>query len=78
MKKQGSRRSVRGVPTSRSTFDLPEDTRNKLRTLAAAKGSTLNEIIRRLIDVASMPDGSKGERLCVCNGERAIVAVIAM
>lgn len=63
------------APTVSVRFDLSEDARAKLEHLAVARGTSMKTVIQRLIEAASMPDASKGQRLCVCSGERVVTTI---
>lgn len=57
---------------NRFCVDLSDPLSAKLEQLAKYHATTKSDVIKKLIEAASMPARERGERLCVCDGSRVL------
>lgn len=58
----------------RFCVDLTPAEDKRLEDLATLLGVTKGAVVRRLIEVASVPKREAGQKLCVCDGERRVLS----
>lgn len=58
--------------TTRFSIDFTLGQGDKLTRLSTLLGISKGEVIKRLLDAATIPDRANGQRLCVCNGDRKV------
>lgn len=67
-----SPRTVRGEAVRRFSADLSLEANARFEELARRLGATKSSLLQRMIDVLAMPNRERGERVCICSGERKI------
>lgn len=65
-------RYIGGVPTKRVAVDLSLLQVESLRAAAQRIGTNMSDVLKRALDALLLPDRPKGERLCICNGDRKV------